>query len=266
MRDAIRGHQRQSEAIKYIGRIAEFITEVSMRGAGTIPRGFVSAHRSAEDASNIRAPICCHPGRPARSGRRSGGGVALTKLMFAGLTKLMFAGRRVLSSSDLVSGRGRGRRVLRADHDGRARPGRAHADGRRDCRVCTDDDGHGCGRWQRHRRRHDSQDRRTGRRRANTKGLERVGLDGIANGFPALANFFAQLADCLEALLANKGGTVSDRLDASHSGIDASIDGAADAPLCFLGPGIRLVDVLSKDSLEARRHPSRDKGGSVRCC
>ena len=29
---------------------------------------------------------------------------------------------------------------------------------------------------------------------------------------------------------------------------------------------IRLVDVLSKDSLEARRHPSLDKGGSVRCC
>ena len=263
MRDAIRGHQRQSEAIKYIGWIAEFITEVSMRGAGTIPRGFVSAHRSAEDASNIRAPICCHPGRPARSGRRSGGGVALTKLMFSGLTKLMFAeltklmfaGRRVLSSSDLVSGRGRGRRVLRADHDGRARPGRAHADGRRDCRVCTDDDGHGCGRWQRHRRRHDSQDRRTGRRRANTKGLERVGLDGIANG-----------PETLEALLAKKGGTVSDRLDASHSGIDASIDGAADAPLCFLGPGIRLADVLSKDSLEARCHPSLDKGGSVRCC
>jgi hypothetical protein len=29
---------------------------------------------------------------------------------------------------------------------------------------------------------------------------------------------------------------------------------------------IRLVHVLSKVSLEARRHPSRDKGGSVRCC
>jgi len=164
----------------------------------------------------------------------------------------------------------------------------------------------------------------------------------LPNSFPALANFFAELANCLEALLVNKGGTVSDRLDATHSGIDASIDGArdgaADAPpsCCLLiGPGthdelevvdaeltgrtrarrtrhhganglvvepilvhaldvrlhlsgidrpmlsrvtpplfrkrrlqarIRLVHVLSKDSLEARRHSSLDKGGSVRCC
>jgi hypothetical protein len=31
-----------------------------------------------------------------------------------------------------------------------------------------------------------------------------------------LANFLTELADCLEALLVNKGGTVSDRLDATH--------------------------------------------------
>ena len=213
-----------------------------MWDAGSIPNGFVTAHRT-EDARNIRAPICCpHPGRPARSGRRSGG-------LFA-LTKPLLAGRCVLSGSDAVGGRRAACTVLRADHDGRARPGRAHADGRRDRRVRTDDDGHSCGRWQRHRRRHDSQDRRTGRRRANTKGLERVGLDGIANGFPALANFLAKLADCLEALLANKGGTVSDRLDAPHSGIDHSIDGArdgaADAPRVafFLGPA-RMMSLKS---------------------
>jgi len=164
-----------------------------MWDAGTIPNGFVTAHRSAEYAGNIRAPICCHPGRPARSGRRSGGPFALTKPLLAltkpllagfALTKPLLAGRRVLSGSDAVGGRRAACTVLRAHHDGRTRPGRAHADGRRDRRVRTDDDGHSCGRWQRHRRRHDSQDRRTGRRRANTKGLERVGLDGIANGFP----------------------------------------------------------------------------------